>query len=43
MPDYKALTKDELRQEQKELMEAYRNYQAMGLTLDMSRGKPGTD
>ncbi len=43
MPDYKALTKDELLQEQKELMEAYRNYQAMGLTLDMSRGKPGTD
>ena len=43
MPDYLSMTKDQLKQELQELMAAYKNYQSLGLTLDMSRGKPGVD
>ena len=43
MSAYQEMTKDELKAEYGRLMEEYKAYQARGLSLDMSRGKPGAD
>ena len=43
MPDYKTLTKEQLIEEESQMLNAYKNYKQLGLKLDMSRGKPGTD
>lgn len=43
MSSYNQMTKDQLLQEQKALLEAYHDFQAKNLKLDMSRGKPGAD
>ncbi|MBQ5968734.1 MAG: aminotransferase class I/II-fold pyridoxal phosphate-dependent enzyme [Clostridia bacterium] len=43
MPDYNKLSKEKLRAELKRVDEAYDRFKQMGLKLDMSRGKPGTD
>lgn len=40
MSDYTKMTKEELLEEQKALLERFDGYKAMGLKLDMSRGKP---
>ena len=37
---YSEMTKEELLEEKKKLAEAYREFQSMDLSLDMSRGKP---
>ncbi len=37
---YKDMTKEELQQEKAKVTEAYEKFKAMGLKLDMSRGKP---
>lgn len=43
MSDYTKMTKDELLAEQKELVKRFESYKAMGLKLDMSRGKPSKE
>lgn len=43
MAEYTEMTREALLAEQKELLERYQNYQSMGLSLDMSRGKPGKE
>ncbi len=43
MKAYTQLSKDELKKVLDELMAIYRDYQAKGLKLDMSRGKPNSD
>lgn len=43
MSDYTKMTKDELLVEQKALLERFDGYKAMGLKLDMSRGKPSKE
>lgn len=43
MSEYKTMTKEELLNEQEQLLKRYNEYKAMGLKLDMSRGKPGRD
>ena len=43
MSDYRKMTKEELLAEQAELLEKFENYKAMGLKLDMSRGKPSRE
>ena len=37
---YSEMTKEELLEEKRKLAEAYREFQSMDLSLDMSRGKP---
>ena len=37
---YQEMTKDELLREQESLLARYKDFQAKGLQLDMSRGKP---
>lgn len=37
---YQEMTKDELLREQESLLARYKEFQAKGLQLDMSRGKP---
>ena len=41
--EYRSMTKQELLAAQKQLQEKYDAFQALGLKLNMSRGKPGTD
>lgn len=43
MPKYADMTKDELLQEQAKLKEQFEGFKAMGLSLDMSRGKPSKE
>lgn len=43
MSDYTKMTKEELLEEQKALLERFDGYKAMGLKLDMSRGKPSKE
>lgn len=43
MTQYKDLSKEELSQIKAELVSTYEGYKAQGLSLDMSRGKPGKD
>ena len=43
MANYLLLNKNELQQEQEQLAKQYKQYQEMGLKLDMSRGKPAAD
>ena len=43
MPDYNRLSKEKLRAEKQRVDAAYDRFKQMGLKLDMSRGKPGTD
>ena len=43
MTQYKDLSKSELSQLKEELLAAYEGFKAQGLSLDMSRGKPGKD
>ncbi len=43
MAEYQKMTREALLAEQQMLLERYKNYQAMGLKLDMSRGKPGKE
>lgn len=43
MSDYTKMTKDELLAEQNELLKRFESYKAMGLSLDMSRGKPSKE
>lgn len=40
MAEYRNMTKEELLEEKKALQKKYDEYKAMGLSLDMSRGKP---
>ena len=41
MANYFEMTRDELTAEKAALEEKYKNFQAMGLKLNMARGKPG--
>ena len=43
MPNYNNMTKEELLKEQAELLARFEEYKAMGLKLDMSRGKPSKE
>ncbi len=43
MPTYSSMDKDSLKEEYKKLAEAYAEYKARGLSLNMARGKPGSD
>lgn len=43
MSDYTKMTKDELLAERAELLKRFEKYKAMGLNLDMSRGKPSKE
>lgn len=43
MSDYNNMSKEELLKEQKTLLKRFNEYKAMGLNLDMSRGKPGKE
>ncbi|MDD2955382.1 MAG: aminotransferase class I/II-fold pyridoxal phosphate-dependent enzyme [Oscillospiraceae bacterium] len=43
MASYQSLSKEELVQEREKLLAEYEVYKAMGLKLDMSRGKPGAE
>ena len=43
MKPYKDLSKEELTQLREELLAKYKEYQAMNLSLDMSRGKPSAE
>lgn len=43
MKEYQTMTKQELQEEYQAILAQYRDYQAKGLKLDMSRGKPCTE
>ena len=43
MSEYKMMSKQELLSEQKALLKRFEEYKAMGLKLDMSRGKPSKE
>lgn len=43
MKEYQSMTKQELQEEYQAVLAQYRDYQAKGLKLDMSRGKPCTE
>lgn len=43
MSDYTKMTKEELLNEQSQLLKRFADYKAMGLNLDMSRGKPSKE
>ena len=41
MADYMSMTREQLAEEQAQLQKEYQRFQAMGLKLNMARGKPG--
>ncbi len=43
MPVFQEMTREELVAQKARLLEEYAAFQAKGLKLDMSRGKPGAD
>ena len=43
MSEYKMMSKQELLSEQEALLKRFEEYKAMGLKLDMSRGKPSKE
>lgn len=43
MAEYKNMTKEELLEEKQKLQKRFEEYKAMGLSLDMSRGKPSKE
>ena len=43
MAEYKDMTKEELLEEKQKLQKRFEEYKAMGLSLDMSRGKPSKE
>lgn len=43
MSDYNNMSKEELLKEREVLLKRFEDYKAMGLNLDMSRGKPGKE
>ena len=43
MKEYQSMTKQELQEEYQAVLAQYQEYQAKGLKLDMSRGKPCTE
>lgn len=43
MKEYKQMTAEELKAEQQSLLQKFAEFKNMGLSLDMSRGKPGKD
>ena len=43
MTSFKEMSKDQLQQQSAALKKEYENYQALGLKLDMSRGKPSPE
>ena len=43
MPSYLSMDKSSLREEYKRLSEVYAEYKAKGLSLNMARGKPGSE
>lgn len=43
MMNYKTMTRDQLKALKDQLQTAYDEYKAMGLSLNIARGKPGTD
>ena len=43
MKSYLQMTKEELQQEQKKVLDLFETAKKKGLKLDMSRGKPGSD
>ena len=43
MPVFQEMTREELEAQKARLLEEYAAFQAKGLKLDMSRGKPGAD
>lgn len=43
MAEYKDMTKEELLEEKQKLQRRFEEYKAMGLSLDMSRGKPSKE
>lgn len=43
MSDYNKMSREELLKEQETLLKRFEDYKAMGLNLDMSRGKPGKE
>lgn len=43
MAEYKNMTKEELLEEKQKLQRRFEEYKAMGLSLDMSRGKPSKE
>ena len=40
MKEYQSMTRQELQEEYEAVLAQYQSYQAKGLKLDMSRGKP---
>ena len=43
MSDYNKMSREELLKEQETLLKRFEDYKAMGLNLDLSRGKPGKE
>ena len=43
MTSYNEMSKEQLKSESEALQKAYNDYKALGLKLDMSRGKPSPE